>query len=132
MIHFTLKQIISKLVQSCHRITLSHFKTYQINCHYNESFHIVTIHFTCVVFLVVTAAHIYILYTVRKDLVPGNLEMICIEITKQHSRPFLVTYWYRPPNSEQAIFLDFEMFFFKSDLENKESIIMGDLICDVS
>ena len=25
------------------------------------------------------------LYTVRKDLVPDNLEMVCIEITKQHS-----------------------------------------------
>ena len=56
---------------------------------------------------------ICILYTVRKDLVPDNLEMICIEITKQHSRPFLVTCWYRPPNSEQAIFLDFEMFFLR-------------------
>ena len=54
---------------------------------------------------------ICILYTVRKDLVPDNLEMICIEITKQHSRLFLVTCWYRPPNSEHAIFLDFEMFF---------------------
>ena len=54
---------------------------------------------------------ICILYTVRKDLVPDNLEMICIEISKQHSRPLLVTCWYRPPNSEQAIFLDFEMFF---------------------
>ena len=71
-------------------------------------------------------------YTVRKDLVPDNLEMTCIDNTKRHSRPFLVTSWYRPPNSEQALFLDFEMFLFKSDLENKESIIMGDLNCDVS
>ena len=60
MIHFTLRQIISELVQPCHRITLSHFKTYRINCHFYESFHFMTIHSTCVVFLVVTAAHINI------------------------------------------------------------------------
>ncbi len=27
-------------------------------------------------------------YTERKDLVPDNLEMICVEINRQHSRPF--------------------------------------------
>ena len=57
MIHFTLRQIISDLVQSCHQITLSHFKTHRINCHFYESFRFMTIHSTCVVFLVVTAAH---------------------------------------------------------------------------
>ena len=57
MIHFTSGQIVSDLVQSCHQITLSHFKTYRINCHFYESFHFMTIHSTCVVFLVVTAAH---------------------------------------------------------------------------
>ena len=57
MIHFTLRQIISDLVQSCHQIALSHFKTYRINCHFYESFHFMTIHSTCVVFLVITAAH---------------------------------------------------------------------------
>ena len=58
--------------------------------------------------------------------------MICVEVTKQHSRPFFVTSWYRPPNSKQAIFLDFDMFLFKFDLENKGSTIMGDLNCDVA
>ena len=57
MIHFTSRQIVSDLVQSFHQITLSHFKTYRINCHFCESFHFMTIHSTCVVFLVVTAAH---------------------------------------------------------------------------
>ena len=34
-------------------------------------------------------------YTERKDLVPDNLEMICVEINRQHSRPFLIiTTWY--------------------------------------
>jgi exonuclease III len=30
-------------------------------------------------------------YLERKNLVSDNVEMICVEITKQHSRPFLVT-----------------------------------------
>ena len=67
MIHFTSRQIVSDLVQSCHQITLSHFKTYRINCHFYESFHFMTIHSTCVVFLVVTAAH-KILLRVRRDI----------------------------------------------------------------
>ena len=65
MIHFTSRQIVSDLVQSCHQITLSHFKTYRINCHFYESFHFMTIHSTCVVFLVVTAVHTFILYGYR-------------------------------------------------------------------
>ena len=30
-------------------------------------------------------------YKVRNDLVPTELEAVCIEITKPHSKPFLVT-----------------------------------------
>ncbi len=71
-------------------------------------------------------------YTERKDLVPDNLEMICVEINRQHSRPFLITTWYRPPNSELDIFNNFELFPFKCDMENKELIIVGDLNCDVN
>ena len=71
-------------------------------------------------------------YTERKDLVPDNLEMICVEINRQHSRPFLITTWYRPPNSELDIFNNFELFLFKCDMENKELIIVGDLNCDVN
>ena len=71
-------------------------------------------------------------YTERKDLVPDNLEMICVEINRQHSRPFLITTWYRPPNSELDMFNNFELFLFKCDMENKELIIVGDLNCDVN
>ena len=68
MIHFTSRQIVSDLVQSCHQITLSHFKTYRINCHFYESFHFITIHSTCVVFLVVTAAHIFQFPDMRNEI----------------------------------------------------------------
>ncbi len=62
-------------------------------------------------------------YSERKDLVPDKLEMVCIEITRQHSRPLLISTWYRPPNSELDIFNNFELFLFKCDMENKELIL---------
>ena len=36
-------------------------------------------------------------YQIRQDLIPADLEAICIEITKPHSRPFVVVTVYRPP-----------------------------------
>ena len=71
-------------------------------------------------------------YSERKDFVPDNLEMICVEITRQHSKPLLIATWYRPPNSKLDIFTNFELFLFKCDMENKELILGGDLNCDVN
>jgi hypothetical protein len=71
-------------------------------------------------------------YTERKDLVPDYLEMTCVEITRQHSKPLLIATWYRPPNSELDIFTNFELFLFKCDMENKELFLVGDLNCDVN
>ena len=41
----------------------------------------------------------------RRDLVPDNLEMICVEITRKPSMPISLTTWYQPPNSEVNFFL---------------------------
>jgi hypothetical protein len=60
-------------------------------------------------------------YTERKDLVPDNLEMTCVEITRQHSKPLLISTWYRPPNSELDIFTNFELFLFKCDISLRGS-----------
>ena len=57
--------------------------------------------------------------------------MICIEIPKQRSRPFLISAWYRPPNSEMELFNAFEIFLSKCDAENKELILIGDLNCNM-
>ena len=38
-------------------------------------------------------------YKLRQDLIPSELEAVCVEINKPHSPPFLVTTIYRPPNS---------------------------------
>lgn len=38
-------------------------------------------------------------YVLRDDVVPHNLEMLAIEISKPKVKSFIVSTWYRPPNS---------------------------------
>ena len=71
-------------------------------------------------------------YTEWNDLLSNALEMICIEISRPCIKPFLVSTWYRPPNSDVQIFHDFEVFLRNCDLEDKELILLGDLNCDMS
>ena len=47
-------------------------------------------------------------YIIRQDLISSELEAVCIEIIKPHSRPFLVTTVYRPPNASSEFFDHFE------------------------
>ena len=61
-----------------------------------------------------------------------SMEMLCVEIIRPCSRPFLVTTWYRPPGSDSSLFNELENFLSKCDLEDKELLLTGDLNCDVS
>ena len=70
-------------------------------------------------------------YKIRKDLVPPQLEAVCVEIIKPHSKPFLVTTVYRPPSSLPKFFDDFEKLIKAIDNENKEMYILGDLNCNM-
>ena len=70
-------------------------------------------------------------YKIRKDLVPPELEAVCVEIIKPHSKPFLVTTVYRPPSSLPKFFDDFEKLIKAIDNENKEMYILGDLNCNM-
>ena len=66
----------------------------------------------------------------RDDLVPEDVEAVCLEIIKPKSKPVLIASTYRPPNS-QIEFLDkIEVLFQNLDNEHKELIIVGDLNCD--
>ena len=71
-------------------------------------------------------------YIIRQDLISSELEAVCIEIIKPHSRPFLVTTVYRPPNAPSEFFDHFEKLIKAIDDENKEMYILGDLNCDSS
>ena len=59
-----------------------------------------------------------------------DLEIITVEISK--SKPFLVSCWYRPPDSPVEIFNNHEELVKKMDSENMEVILIGDFNCDWS
>ena len=69
-------------------------------------------------------------FSVRKDLIPERLEMVCIEVSRPYNKSFLVSTWYRAPNSNLDM-LD-EWALCKCDTEDSELIIVGDFNnCDV-
>ena len=69
-------------------------------------------------------------YKIRNDLSNDKLECLTIEITKPRSKAFLVSTWYRPPNSPSELFNEFEKVIDKIDAENKDLFLLGDLNCD--
>ena len=70
-------------------------------------------------------------YKIRSDLISTDLEAVCVEITKPHSRPFIVTTVYRPPNATSDFFDHLEKLIKQIDDENKEMYLLGDLNCDM-
>ena len=70
-------------------------------------------------------------YRVRLDLNNTQIEVLTIEISKYKTKSFLVTTWYRPPNTPTESFQEFEKLLQYIDLEDKESIILGDLNCNL-
>ena len=70
-------------------------------------------------------------FQLRADLSPSNLECFTIEITKPRSKPFLVSTWYRPPQSSPDLFSTFETIIDKIDAENLELYLLGDLNCNL-
>ena len=60
-------------------------------------------------------------FTERNDLLTCSLEIICVEIIRPCSKSFLVSTWYRPPNSDAQVFDDFEVFLRNYDSQNKKN-----------
>ena len=69
-------------------------------------------------------------YKIRDDLVPSELEAVCVEIIKPHSKPFLVSTVYRPPSAPAEFFDHFETLNKVIDNEDKEMYILVDRNCD--
>ena len=65
------------------------------------------------------------------EIIPGNLESICIEIHKPKSKPVLIVTCYRPPNTNSSVLNDFETLLLKLEDTNIDFIITGDLNCDM-
>jgi len=68
-----------------------------------------------------------LLAKVREDLQSDRLERLTVEINKPHPRPFLVSTWYRPPNSLPYLFNEFENLIGKIDSLNLELYLVGSM-----
>ena len=66
-------------------------------------------------------------YQIRHDLCHDQLECVLIEVIRPHSRPFIVSRWYKPLNSSQNIFRQFESVIDKVDSGQKDFHLLGDL-----
>ena len=71
--------------------------------------------------------HESILYKIRSDLMPDNLEVVTLQIANSK---FIVTSLYRPPRKPVSYFNDMEALLASLNSDNKEAIIMGDINCD--
>ena len=69
-------------------------------------------------------------YFVRNDLSSDILEILSIEIRKPNARPFVITTWYRPPDSPVELFSHFETVIGKLDSEGIEHVVLGDMNAD--
>ena len=68
---------------------------------------------------------------VRSNIIVLNLECLTVEISKPRLKPLLVSTWYRPPQSSPGLFSTFERIIDKTDAENLELYLMGDLNCNL-
>ena len=67
----------------------------------------------------------------RTDLVPVELEAVCLEVIKPKFKPILIVSVYRPPNTSIELFEKIEILFQNVENDRKEVIIVGDLNCDL-
>lgn len=47
-------------------------------------------------------------FKTRSDLIPEDLEAICVQVHNPNSKPFAIVGCYRPPNSDNLFFESFE------------------------
>ena len=57
------------------------------------------------------------------------MEILSIEIRKPNSRPFVVTSWYRPPNSPYDPFPHLDTMLGRLDSQHVEHYLIGDMNC---
>ena len=66
----------------------------------------------------------------RREDLDFDLESISVEIKVSKYRPFLVTTVYRPPDKPVSYFDQIESLISTTELEGKESMLIGDSNCD--
>jgi len=71
-------------------------------------------------------------YKIRDDLMNEKLETITIQVCPPKGKSFFINTWYRPPDASIECFDWYENCIRDMDLENKETILIGDFNCDWS
>ena len=66
-------------------------------------------------------------YKIGSDLSDPDFEFLCIQIKNPKAKPFLLSNWYRPPNSPFELFDKFEVLLRKTVAENLELGELGDI-----
>ena len=69
-------------------------------------------------------------YSVRTDLLIGDLEIVCIEVKPKCSSPVVILAWYIPPKYDTFSFTELEHVLKVLDSEGREIILIGDTNCD--
>ena len=64
-------------------------------------------------------------FSVRNDINKADLENLCIDVRKPHSRPFIVVNSYRPPNSPVRLYSYLDDYIRKLDLTNFDFLLLG-------
>ena len=75
---------------------------------------------------------LYIQFELREDLICEELESVTDQIRNGKFKPLFVTSIYRPPGKRVSYFSELESLFGRLESQNKESIIMGDINCDLN
>ena len=70
-------------------------------------------------------------FNLRNDLHDEALEFLCVEISKPKVKPFLISTWYRPPNSCKDLFDKLQVILDKIEFLGIENNIIGDLNCNM-
>ena len=70
-------------------------------------------------------------YRKRNELIPDDLEGVCLEIINPYSKPFIVATVYRPPDCTSEFFHSFDDMIKAIDNENHEMHILSDMNCDL-
>ena len=72
-----------------------------------------------------------ICFNLRTDLQDKAFEFLCVEISKPKVKPFLISTWYRPPNSCINLFEKVQLILDKIEFLGIENNIIGDLNCNL-
>ena len=70
-------------------------------------------------------------FSVRNDWIVADLENLCIDVRKLHSKPLIIVNWYWPPSSPVRLCSHLENFIGKLYLTKFDFLLLGDMNADM-